>query len=221
MPYFQLRVTPGEFSCPFPESLGIVKSILKRPKTDSKCYITCDEHLNKFGEETKRHFHFNFFADEKKDTLQDATRKYYASLDYVCKSNKCYSLSVVDEPDDIKRWLRYCMKEKVIFKLTKLPYSDEEVKIMTALAKDERARSIEYQLKKRLKTMEKNSYYDKLCNKLDKMDLKTFRQINIELCKMYVTDGKPVCVRTIDGYTNNYLLKNSLISYEEFYNSSH
>lgn len=195
--------------------------ILKRELVDKSMYITADEKLDKYGEQTHRHFHFNFYSDDKKDTLQKAVRNYYTEAGVVCKGNKCYSLQELDEPTDIKRWLRYCMKEKWIPQLTVLPYADEEIKNMEIVAKDERDRAICYNVQKREKLLDKQTYSDKIFKHLDTLQLKEFRSINIAITKFYVKDKKPVCIRTIDGYTNNYMLQSKLLTFEEFYDQSH
>lgn len=222
MPYMQLRVTPHQFNLPFEEALTVIPHlILKRDLTDKEMYITADEKLEKHGEETHRHFHFNFYTEDKKDTLQDNIRKFYREKDVVCKGNKCYSLQEIDEPTDIKRWLRYCMKEKWIPRLTVLPYSQEEIKNMEILAKDERSRAIDYNKQKRSKLLDKQTYSDKIFKHLDTLKLTEFKDINIAITKFYVKDKKPVCIRTIDGYTNNYMLQAKLISFEDFYTRNH
>ena len=216
--YFQLRVTPSAFKCPWEQAIQIVKSIITFYDVDEECYITADEKTNKYGEAIKRHFHFNFICEGKKDTIQKWVRKWYHDRDYVCKGNKCYCLQEVEEPDDIKRWLRYLMKEKYLGKLTKIPYSNEEIANMEILAKDERSRSAEIHLKKREKSLDKKTMFDKICEKLEKENLGSKRDIFIFIAKYYVEEGKPVNYKTIEGYTYNWMLKKGLISYDEYYN---
>jgi len=216
--YFSLRVTPCAFQCPWETALRIVKSILLHYDVDEECYITADEKTNKYGEACKRHFHFNFICEGKKDTIQKWIRKWYSDRDYVCRGNKSYCLTIYEEPDDLKRWLRYCMKEKYLGKLTKLPYTEAEIKEMEALAKDERSRSSSIHLKKREKLLNTETMFDKICKKLEKENLGTKREIFIFIAKYYVEEGKPVNYKTIEGYTYNWMLKKGLISYNEFYN---
>ena len=138
--YYSLRITPAAFNCDFEIALRVVQHIINECSIDEECYITADEKIDKFGNEIARHFHFNFIADTIKDTLQRKIRKWFAAQDFVCKGNKCYSLTECDEPEDMKRWLRYCMKEKYLVKLTQLPYPIEEIREMEMMAKDERER---------------------------------------------------------------------------------
>ena len=216
--YFSLRVTPCAFQCPWETALRIVKSILLHYDVDEECYITADEKTNKFGEAIKRHFHFNFICEGKKDTIQKWIRKWYSDRDYVCRGNKSYCLTIYEEPEDLKRWLRYCMKEKYLGKLTKLPYPVDQIKEMEALAKDERSRSSSINLKKREKLLNTQTMFDKICKKLEKENYGSKREIFIFIAKYYVEEGKPVNYKTIEGYTYNWMLKKGLISYDEFYN---
>lgn len=214
--YFQLRVTPEAFKCPFDRAILIVKSIMHQYDIDEECYITADEKLNKYGEEIKRHFHFNFICEGKKDTIQKYIRKWYHDRDYVCKGNKCYSLVEVEEPDDIKRWLRYLMKEKYLGKLTRIPYPPEEIKEMELLAKDERSRNKELNLKKREQLLKKKTYIDGVFEKLEKEGLRTEEDIFCFIAKCYVQDGCPNHT-TIMGYTHRYMLQNGLKTYRDYY----
>lgn len=220
--FYALRVTPSEFKCPFGFALGIIKALLKRKDVEEDMYITADEVLDKYGRKTHRHFHFNFICDGKKDTLQRFIRRWFLEREYICNNANCYALSVYDEPDDEIRWWRYCMKEKVIASLTRLDsFTITQIEEFKICARDERKRSIQANLAYEKKQKEKSSMFDRIKKHLSKMDLKTFRSINIEIVKYYVSEGKPICVRTVDGYTNNYMLSSKLITYEEFYNQYH
>lgn len=226
MPYYQLRVTPCQFNLEFNTALTVIPFIQKRSGFDPEMYITCDEKINKFGEECKRHFHFSFFADDKKDTLQKAIRTYYSEKDVVCKGNKCYCLQEIEEPADVKRWLRYSMKEKWIPQLTVLPFSDEEIKNMEIVAKDERQRGIDHNIKKRQKLLEKQTLSDKAFALLDKLAEKgqkvnTFYSVVCKLGDFYTKEkaaGKPC---TIDAYAWNYLLERKHCTRHEWFVATH
>lgn len=216
--YYQLRVTPSAFKCPFPLATKVCQMILKRQETETDMYIFGDEHLDKNGVETARHFHFNFCSDDKKDTLQKAIRVWFNEHEYVCKGNACYALAQVDEPNDIKRWLRYNMKERWVPSLSNLKdFTPDEIEYMENLAKDERQRQVLKNKEYHAKQQDKQTLFDKIIKHIEKKDLKTYRDIFIEIVRYYVEDKKPVCPRTVKGYTHNYMLSHQLISYEEFY----
>lgn len=222
--YFGLRITPEIFGCPFPLALGIVKYLLKNKKVETDMYITADEQLDKFGENTHRHFHFNFIADYKKDSLRQLIVRWFADRDYKITGNDSYALSSYNEPDDEKRWFRYCMKEKYIPQLTNLSeYDEDELKTMEACAKDERAITIGLNLKQREKLQSRQTLYDKLEAYLlgSGIEFKNNEQLFLKILDYYCENTHPVDPRVIDRYVNLYMLRNNLITKKQFYDLSH
>lgn len=216
--YYSLRITPEEFNIPFNEALQIITVyFINGGKADADNYITADEQKNKFGEPTKRHFHFNFLSDSKKDTLQKGIRAFYSERGYVCKGNRCYSLQQCDEPEDFGRWFRYCMKEKYIKKLSSS--SEIDFDKLEILAKDERQQSIKHNLANRAKLMDKNTLYDKIVMDLEKQDPRPadFKSIWSFIVAYYVKEKKPVNLNTIKGYTITYCISTGLITSDMLY----
>lgn len=222
--YYSLRITPELFNCPFGLALGIVKNLLKK-HADKDMYIVADEKIDNTGNQTHHHFHFNFLSDYKKDSLQSHIRRWFADRDYKITSPKnSYALSVYNEPDDIDRWWRYCMKEKYIPELTNLSdYTAEQIKTMEICAKDERKITIALNIKAAQKKAEKKTMYDKLEKYLNdnEMNLKTSKQITMCIYKYYMENSHSINIKTIDGYTHLYRLKTKQLSVEEFYDINH
>ncbi len=222
--YYSLRVTPAQFNCPFGLSLAIVKKLLKKNSVEKDMYILADEKLDKFGEPTHHHWHFNFISEDTKESLQRWITRQYAKMEYICKGNASYALTAYDEPEDLKRWYRYCMKEKWVPQYTKLSEFDkEELDALELCAKDERKTTISLNIAKRAKQQNKTTMFDKLEKHIDslKKNLKTFRSINIEIIKYYVSQGHSLNVKTVDGYTNLYMIRKKLLSPEDFYDINH
>lgn len=228
MPYFGLRLTLGEiFNVPDEEItkqhkqkiIWLINHIIREKIDKDYDYILAKETLNKFGEKTKMHYHFNFFSDNSLETLRKNIVRKTESLEYKLKGNKMYCLQAFAEPKDYNRWFRYCMKEKYIKQFTK--YTPEEngptLEQLEMMAKDERKQTVEANIKLRTKQLDKRTYFDKIVKHLEKKDIKTHREIYIEIAKFYVKDGKPVNSQTIKGYTNNYMLMKNLMSYDDFY----
>lgn len=216
--YYSLRITPEEFKIPFNEALALVANyFIADGRCDSDGYITADEKKNKYGEDTKRHFHFNFTSDKKKDTIQKGIRSFYSERGYVCKGNRCYSLQQCDEPEDYDRWFRYCMKEKYIKKLTRSSEIDFEKCEM--LAKDERQQSIKHNVANRAKLLDKSTLYDKLIMDLTKLDPRPndFKSIWSFIVQWYVEQKKPVNLTTIKGYTITYCISEKIITSDMLY----
>lgn len=222
--YYSLRITPQAFGCPFPIALGIVKHLLKNKKVEKDMYITADEKLNKYGEPTTRHFHFNFVADYKKDSLGKVIKRWFQSREYKITGNDSFALSDYNEPDDIKRWIRYLMKEKYIPELTNLSdFTADEIKQMEVCAKDERKTTTAANIKHRQKKSERMTLYEKLEEYLNdkKMNLKNSRIIYISILEYYMENNHSVNSKTIDGYVNLYMLKNKMLTPQEFYDINH
>lgn len=199
-----------------------MKALIKRKDTDDSLYIFADEKLDKYGEETDRHFHFNFISDAKKDSLQKWIKRQYADRDYKITGNDSYALSDYAEPDDIKRWVRYLMKEKWVPSLSKLDeFSTEDIQNMELMAKDERQRSIEFNVKNRDRINSKKTVLDRLKKHFEKKDLKTFRQVWLEISKWYQSEGLAGDPRTMDRYAYQILLYSKIITHEEFFDMTH
>lgn len=220
--YYSLRITPSKFNTDFKKTLFIIKKILKRKDTDNSLYIFADEKINKFGEETHRHWHFNFISDTTKESLRRWILRQFADREMKITGNDSYSFSDYAEPDDIKRWVRYLMKEKWVPSLSKLDeFSAEDIQNMELMAKDERKRSIEFQIKKREQHNSKKTVLDRLKKHFEKKDLKTFRDVWLEISKWYQSEGLAGDPRTMDRYSYQILLHSKIITHEEFFDMTH
>lgn len=232
MPYFGLRLTLGEiFNVPDeelkPEHLHRITYLINhliREKIDKEYdYILGKEKLNKFGEKTKFHYHFNFYSDDKLETLRKSIIRKSESLEYKLKGNKMYCLQSFPEPDDYHRWFRYCMKEKYDKKYTK--YTPEEndptLAQLQMMAKDERKQTVLANIKVRSKQLDKRTLFDKIVKHLEKKDLKTYEEIYIAIFDYYVAEGKPVNDITIMGYTYNYMVRIKLMTSKAFFDYKH
>lgn len=228
MPYFGLRLTLGEiFSVPDEQITNhhhgriayLIKHIIREKIQKDSEYVCGLETLNKFGEKTKMHYHFNFISDSSLETLRKAIVRKTEALDYKLKGNKMYCLQSFPEPKDYHRWFRYPMKENFqkLYTLYRPDKNEPTLEQLEMLAKDERKQTVAANIKLRSKQLDKRTYFDKIVKHLEKKNLKKHRDIYIEIAKFYVKDGKPVNSQTIKGYTNNYMLMNSIMSYDEFY----
>jgi len=230
MSYFQLRISPapilGKTSLDVSQNelqpfyLGI--KLLLSSEFNIREYITCYEKLNKFGEPTIAHFHINFVKDDlgiKKDTIAKRLKKYFVEYGLPSfRGNSQYSLQMLAEPDDYFRWMRYCMKERVIDQLTNLSWDPEQIKLQRALSQDERKRAIASNIQYRNKYLEKVTWYDKLeIYLLNKKNLKTKSVIFVEIQKYYAKEKKGFNWDLINKNTNLYMARQKLITPLAFY----
>lgn len=228
MTYLQLRITldpSGNRSAPATFNLlrAFVREWLFNQDPSGVSYTTGVEKLNKFGEPCDEHFHFNAHFDppDLKDPLRSAKnwlRKKALAQEFNLKGNKVWSCTIVEEPNDWERWIRYPLKEKPIFELSKLAlhYSPEGgIQQLARDAQNERKRGIELNVIKREKAMDKQSFKDKLFKYLDSPPdggdhPKTHCSVWIAILQYYMEQGKAVCYKTITGYTDLYLLHKGL-----------
>ena len=125
--YYDLRIVPEAFGCPFGLALGIVKHLLKNPKVETDNYIVADEKVGSKGEKIHHHFHFRFIADYKKDSLKKAIIRWFQEKEFKITGNAAFAVNEYNEPENVERWFRYCMKEKYLPELTKLTdWTDEK-----------------------------------------------------------------------------------------------
>ncbi len=183
-------------------------------------YILCWETKNKFDEECAHHYHFNFTCEKAKPTVRAYIVRYCDKLNIALRGNKMYSLRAVTEPNDMQRWLRYCMKENYLKKWTRLTEYSEHLANMELCAKDERARAVTANIERREAQLEKKSMYDKLEETLYAAKHTTRKEIFKEICKYYAEKKQAIVPKTITGYTVLYMYRQKLISPDSLFESA-
>lgn len=187
MPYLQLRISTD----PDPSGnrtelnlLYLLKKLKRRVlEEDEDGMITAGfETRNNYGEPCHPHYHFHayFDLDELVDplrTFKNFLRREATKQGYHLAGNKVWACTLVEEPDDLDRWLRYPLKEKPIYDLCHdafysfnkiVPHQASPLfQQQQAAARQEQIRSIEINILKRNKTMEKQTFRDKLFKHLD------------------------------------------------------
>lgn len=228
MGYYSLRITLGELFNVEDVALTeqhrrrvkyLIKDLIREKVAKDTNYVLGMEKKDKYGDDTKYHYHFNFESDDSKDTLRKWIVRKSEKSDMKLKGNKVYCLQQHTEPEDYDRWFRYCLKEKHSKSILRYDPGEEgkTLEDLILLAKDERERSQKANREQRDKINEKRTYYDKIVEMLDTLGVKSRKDIYISICKKYVDDGKPCNPLTVRGYTNTYMLGRKLISFEAFY----
>lgn len=250
MPYLQLRITLDPSGNRNREN---VKQLLRSFRNkwlrlqDNVAHTCGYELLNKFGEPCDPHFHLNAYFDppDLKDPLRSARnwiRREASAYDFNLKGNKQWSCTMVEEPKDYERWIRYPLKETGVFdlcssawRLSQDPSGNKSKELtvtyqqMVRDARNERKRSIEINILKRDKAIDKQSFKDKLFKHLDGLHTALWKDdpsncpppdhkiIWINILAYYREQGKSVCFKTISGYTTLYQLHIGTITPEECY----
>lgn len=215
---YSLRITPIKIDPSGSQNPGIFILIFKELiyKYSIENYALGYEKLNKYGEKTHPHFHFNFLSDAKKETIAAYIRRMDG---WNIKGKEMYALSVYPDPDDYDRWFRYVAKEKLIRKFCS-GFTEKQLDEMELLAKDERARAIKYNIEKRELLLKKSTLYERyskeLCNSLQKNEM-DYKSIWLGFLKLYIRDLKVINPSSITGYTFLFQLQQKVISEEEFF----
>lgn len=195
---------------------------------DASANATCGfEKLNKFGEPCNPHFHLNVHMTppDLVNPLRSAKeflRKRAIANEYRLAGNPVWSCTMVEEPNDYDRWIRYPLKELPVPSLCtaagNLEFTFAE---LAHDAKTERKRSVELNLIKRAKAIDKCSHRDKLFAYLDDLfsdsDPPGHKPIWITILSYYMDQGKSVCYQTINGYTILYQLHIKTLTPDQAY----
>lgn len=233
MPYLQLRITCDPSGSRTDDTVfSLLHRFVKKwvqPDVNTTSEFTCGyEELNKFGEPCAPHYHLNVYFDppDLKDPLRSAKewlKREAIARDFRLKGNKVWSCTLVDEPKDYLRWIRYPLKEKPMVTLVKV--IDSVGNDFTQLVHDaqtERKRSIEINIIKREKLADKSSFRDKLFEHLDDSLLvdatpPDHKAIWITILKFYQSQKKSICFKTVSGYTISYQLQIGTLTPMECY----
>ncbi len=243
MPFLQLRITLDPSGTRNRSSVFLLLKKFRRVwltnQDDDFQSSAGYETLNKFGEPCDPHFHLNvqFVAPDLKDPLRSAKewlRREANSLDFHLKGNKVWSCTLVDEPKDFDRWYRYPFKETPVPELCSLDFLSPLNQEQVTIAREERKRSIEINIIKREKAIDKQSFKDKLFKYLDDLflgeginelmetithdkPLPDHQEIWVTILKYYTQQGKAVCFKTINGYATLYQLHIGQLTPEQCY----
>lgn len=167
---------------------------------------------------TKPHIHIHFVSKHKADTIRKGIMR---EFELIGRCQSCKAEVLVDEP---KFW-RYALKQQMNETKRHILYfgfDKEWIDIQTEIAYACWKQSAEINVQKIEKKLERTSkerlfsYFDTL-----PFEYKSIKQSCILAYEYYANHEENVCVKTIDGYVNLYLLKNKYLSYDEFYEKTH
>ncbi len=224
MPYLQLRITcdPSGSVVTDHRVFLLMKKFIRdwlTPQDPSHNRTMGVEEHNHYGEVCDKHFHLHavFDPSDLKDPLRSAKnwlKRQALEAGFSLKGNKRWACTLVEEPEDYERWLRYPLKEGPLYPQCQVDL-EYNLHQMATDANHEHKRTIEINILKREKAIDKQSFKDKLFKYLDSPPdggdhPKTHCSIWIAILQYYMEQGKAVCYKTITGYTDLYLLHKGL-----------
>lgn len=224
--YVSIRITPNKIHTNELEAINFIKNPFRSHfrtyfKTDLYGYVM--EQYDKKGDKTDKHFHFNYFTDEKivtKDAIQKEIRTWCGKMGYVVKGNKAYAVSLHGDPEDETRWWRYLLKEKSaspVFSKKLISHLEEDIEILKKMAQDERQLQVERNKKTLNRFMDKSSFRHKFyeyCDLNKVRQHKSFVKNYFSFCK---EKGKVPAPSSLDGYWLEYAFEFEIITFDEWY----
>lgn len=231
--YIQIRITP-EF-CGVPELLNdksrVINELLQKfgQYGDVEFYAACTEDQNKFGEPTNYHMHFNLVLDDHiQEFRKDSFQAWFRRRPYLPKGNKCYSISIVGDPEDEDRWWRYLLKQEsngLTIGLFKNKFPQEfldELDMHTALAQDERKLQIQRNIAARDRALQNDSFrlraYNYINENFGETEL-TARKIFCELIRYYMQNNKVPPFNTMMNMVLDFKVHFGLMTPEDYFDT--
>lgn len=174
------------------------------------------ETMNRRGERTWCHLHIHFDAIENKDTILRYIKRYMESTYDQCVKGVKYIVLKPDIAKCVDEFYRYPLKQSLDKKLC-YGYTDQQLEVMHQVAKSSYMKCQEVNQAKMDKSDTADTMFERLCIYLKKTLLTTKTPLLIEATKFYVEENKPINRHTILGYVDNYMLRENLISYEDYW----
>lgn len=176
------------------------------------------ETLNRKGDRTWCHLHIHFDAIENKETIARLIKRYLADNYSQNVTGVKYFMLKPDVAKNIDEFMRYPLKQNFDKKLC-YGYTDEELEIMHKVAQSSYIKCQEINQAKMDKADTADTLFERLCIYLKQTtDTKKYALL-IHATKYYVEENKPINRQTILGYVDNYMLREKLITYEEYWSS--
>lgn len=175
------------------------------------------EHYTKGMLPSKAHCHIHFMSKKSSDTIRKGLAREFSM---VGRCQSCKAEVLVDNP---KFW-RYPLKQQKNETLKNIQFKGfdkEEIIQMRDVAYDCWKASAEVLVGKLEKKLERTSK-DRLFVYLDTQECsKDIRSMCCMAYQYFAENEDTVCIRTIDGYVNAYMLTKKLITPQQMYDAHH
>lgn len=219
--FIDLRITPkfieGYAESPeewkFATWFGSIKAYFKPER-----YIVGVEELDKHAQHTHLHYHINM-GECDIEVGKDAMQKWIRT-NLFAKGNRAYSLRLNGDLDDESRWWRYPLKQKGI---KSHGFTDDELRDMTMLAKDEYAQSAARNIKTRQRLENKSQFRDKLHKYLkeEHTNVTCQRKLFVLIAKYYQDQGNVPPTNKLYDYVIDYLTIIGHLTWEALFDRRH
>ncbi len=194
----------------------------------------CRETTNKFGEPTHPHFHMNFSADLDEQLNKQSFQSWFRRHPCMPKGNKCYSVSILADPDDEDLWWRYLLKEQEKFAWsTHQPMQNmgreynfpadfaEKIETHWAMAVDQRRLQVKRNIESRERALQNDSFRLRCYNHVHNLDPDTesgsTRWIFCQIVKYYMDNNKVPPFNTLLNMVYDYKVHFGIMTADQYY----
>ncbi len=198
-----------------------IKKVLE-PYIIGNTYTGAVENKNKLGESTKHHIHFRFTSETPVVTVRrQFVRRMIQEYNDFRKLNKnVYYLKAIPEVDEKKFW-RYPFKQIQL-------KTDLNSYCVYSMSEDEanEHREVAYSTWKlgqeinhaKIANKEPITFIERAFHFVQVSGADSHSTICKKLIEFYVEQDKPLDANRIKGYSYNYMVKNNIITIDEYYN---
>lgn len=197
-----------------------IKKVLL-PYIIDNTYTGSIENKNKLGEDTKTHIHFRFTTETPIVTIrrQFVRRMINEYNDFRKLSKNIYYIKAIPEVDEDKFW-RYPFKQIN----TKMDLNRYAIYSMSEEEADKH-REVAYSTWKlgqeinhaKIANKEPTTFIERAFHYVQVSGADKYSSIYKSLIQFYVEQDKPLDANRIKGYTYNYMLKENILTIDEYY----
>lgn len=176
------------------------------------------EHYTKGMLSAKPHCHIHFCSKHSSDTIRKGLARHFELIGRV---QSCKAEVIVDEAKFFRYPLKQQMNETAVYKII-TGFSKEESSVMVEVAYACWKQSAEVYVGKLEKKLERTSK-ERLYVYLDSLDFafESKKQVCCYAYEYFAENEEGLCIKTVDGYVNVYLLQKKYMSSSQLYDESH
>ena len=174
------------------------------------------ETLNKKGDRTWAHIHIHFYTTAIKESMSRVIKRYLGeTYDMATVGIKAYSFKAQQVRSAPEFW-QYPLKQNLSYDMCR-GFTNAELDFMHRVAKTSYSKTVEINQKKIDNRDTSDTLFERLEIWLKKSTATNKRILLMKATEFYIQEDRPIMKPTIEGYVNTYMLKNKLLTLEEFW----
>lgn len=176
------------------------------------------EHYTKGMMKAKPHCHIHFVSKHSSDTIRKGLAR---NFNLIGRCQSCKAETIVDESKFWRYPLKQQMNDTAVYKII-TGFPKEETHIMTEIAYGCWKQAAEVFVGKMEKKLERSSK-ERLFVYLDSLNIvfESKKQICCLAYEYFVEHEETLCIKTVDGYVNCWLMLNQHMTASQLYDATH